>query len=563
MKRILRLLALLLLPGVASAVNDAAKPPAPTVQVNPADEQPRQIDIVGVAEGRQATYTGGIWLMATANVELALVPSPLEGDGLKVPVSSIRVNSNAPFALQIGTPRLLTVSVDTDLSRGLLHGALKLSSTSSPSVQFPPISISLSLTPKPNIATLPAPLSFKATRCLGPLSCGIARLLVPSGEIRSALHWQLADYAFSGASVQIPAIASLHDDKGGDVVYLRVGKWSDDESAVLQPLDTALPRPNEKAMDAAFRIDPLWTAGHYQGQYSISVKDAALLTVPISLDVRDGPLLALGVLILGIFLGRVIQATNSARAQSQMKLLDRYNSISSAVSAIQYAPNRRLLEISLEDARVDIRLMSRSEQDITNELDLIDKLAADSLKLDMLTAQIVNEADPDREARLQAALDAARAAINAKDIATADTKIAQVVSLLAESAGALQRAAAATADAVPVPARDKGMRVGSLTRETATAAPARKGLSQAMAKALSWLSGTEPLGVGWYYYGRPLLFFLLLVLLAFVGLYNSYIRNATFGAEGIYDYMSLFLWGISADVAQKSLQQLSLTRAAA
>ena len=84
-----------------------------------------------------------------------------------------------------------------------------------------------------------------------------------------------------------------------------------------------------------------------------------------------------------------------------------------------------------------------------------------------------------------------------------------------------------------------------------------------MAKALSWLSGAEPLGVGWYYYGRPLLYFLLLVLLAFVGLYNSYIRNATFGAEGVYDYMSLFLWGISADVAQKSLQQLSLTRAAA
>lgn len=80
-------------------------------------------------------------------------------------------------------------------------------------------------------------------------------------------------------------------------------------------------------------------------------------------------------------------------------------------------------------------------------------------------------------------------------------------------------------------------------------------------QGLSLLSGATPIDSSWYYsFGRPLMFLLLLILLAFVGLYNSYIKNATFGSEGYFDYLSLFLWGISADVAQKTLQNLTLTR---
>jgi len=85
----------------------------------------------------------------------------------------------------------------------------------------------------------------------------------------------------------------------------------------------------------------------------------------------------------------------------------------------------------------------------------------------------------------------------------------------------------------------------------------------AVVRSLSWLSGAEPFdGSFLYAYIRPFLFLLLLVLLASVGLYNSYVKNATFGVEGYFDYLSLFLWGISADVAQKTLQNLSLSKSA-
>jgi hypothetical protein len=60
---------------------------------------------------------------------------------------------------------------------------------------------------------------------------------------------------------------------------------------------------------------------------------------------------------------------------------------------------------------------------------------------------------------------------------------------------------------------------------------------------------------------QPLLFLVLLALLMLVGLKYLYIDapgGATFGSSGAYDHLGLFLWGLSADVAQRTLQQLTL-----
>jgi hypothetical protein len=46
-----------------------------------------------------------------------------------------------------------------------------------------------------------------------------------------------------------------------------------------------------------------------------------------------------------------------------------------------------------------------------------------------------------------------------------------------------------------------------------------------------------------------------------VGLKTLYVDNgASFGAEGLYDYLGLFMWGLSAEVAQSTLQNLRLPR---
>jgi hypothetical protein len=85
-----------------------------------------------------------------------------------------------------------------------------------------------------------------------------------------------------------------------------------------------------------------------------------------------------------------------------------------------------------------------------------------------------------------------------------------------------------------------------------------KGLSQTVAAGVGRFAGTR-----WdraerdYHLVRPLLGGLLLVLLWFIGYQSLYLNgSATFGSGGVADYLPLFVWGLSADIAQRTLQSL-------
>jgi hypothetical protein len=63
---------------------------------------------------------------------------------------------------------------------------------------------------------------------------------------------------------------------------------------------------------------------------------------------------------------------------------------------------------------------------------------------------------------------------------------------------------------------------------------------------------------GTLYVIRPLLYLVLVIFLAVVGLDTLYINSgATFGANPIGDYLGLVLWGLSADVAGRTLGNLT------
>ena len=60
-----------------------------------------------------------------------------------------------------------------------------------------------------------------------------------------------------------------------------------------------------------------------------------------------------------------------------------------------------------------------------------------------------------------------------------------------------------------------------------------------------------------YWFVRPVLYGVLLVGLTIVGLNTLYIeKGETFGARPLSDYFGLLLWGLSADVASRSLSGL-------
>jgi hypothetical protein len=103
-----------------------------------------------------------------------------------------------------------------------------------------------------------------------------------------------------------------------------------------------------------------------------------------------------------------------------------------------------------------------------------------------------------------------------------------------------------------------GRLVGKLAPPTAAAAAQPAQPPSNLTRFLEWLAGTPRSAaqppLRWV---RALLFFLLLVLLALLGWQTLYIQNgANFGVGGFLDYLGLFLWGLSADITQRTLQTL-------
>jgi len=515
--------------------------PLPGAVTISAPASQRSLIIAGVAEGKAASYKNSLWISADADIaSLDVVPTELVGPGGPIPVSS--VHPNGPLTLRKNVPKELIVSIDTALPQGSFTGKLVLSVSGDASSSIESIPLTLNLTPKPSVVVIPATFAFKATHCGTPVTCQIADWLLPAEVADSSRSWQLSNQTPAAVDWTSSTLI-LRGDKTGDFIDVGLTKRSPSSNNSRSPPDqpVALPfaLPANRSTTLSFDFDRAkMKADHYQGQYRAELGGSNAIVVPFTLDVRDGPLLPFLVLILGIALGRLIQSTNTPRAQAQMRLLDKYNQVSVVVESVGQVPAKQSLQLRLGQTLVDIRRMSRSEAEIGTQLDLVLRLAADSDNLDTVELRIQKvTADPPKS-QLLTLLAAARAAILSADSATAEKNLSTIDTLLS---GSVSRAPALVA---PIPAPPNSQTKPNL-----------------LLRCLSWLSGAETINGEWFYsYGRPLMFLLLLILLSLVGLYNSYIKNATFGVEGYFDYLSLFLWGISADVAQKTLQNLSLSR---
>jgi hypothetical protein len=79
------------------------------------------------------------------------------------------------------------------------------------------------------------------------------------------------------------------------------------------------------------------------------------------------------------------------------------------------------------------------------------------------------------------------------------------------------------------------------------------------------IGGTGTAGVSLYYrYVRPLMHFSFLLVLVVYGVWQHYSGGAdaaTFGAQGISQYAGLFLWGVSSEIVNKTLQTITFKRA--
>ena len=245
----------------------------------------------------------------------------------------------------------------------------------------------------------------------------------------------------------------------------------------------------------ALRVDTgLLGADRYKGELLFSFAGGeAPLAVPADVSVRHSPLFPAIVLLLALFLGRRTKGEGAPTNLARMELL---------------------FDLEVLDWQIGQIDAGNIQQQLFGKVNGVRQLVLDG-EVDQARSEL---------AEVRAMMDTGVEA----------TSPARAAVARAENTAARLRAAPASAAAAGLTAPERAISWAAQTLSGAEArAPTRKELL-----------------------ARPLGYLLLLALLVAIGLQTLYLSSATFGSAGVWDYLSLVLWGMSADIAQRTLQDL-------
>ena len=293
-------------------------------------------------------------------------------------------------------------------------------------------------------------------------------------------------------------------------------------------------------------------ADHYTGSvYLTVVGQSNSLKVPVDFNVRSGPLWPLLVLLFSILLGRLFKF-----------MQDKGNAIADALESI----NRlefRLRDVNPEDADI-IAPMLRSARDLVNQ----DKAADAAAAVNAISARLSTLGELTQiEARLTGKESNPAVASILSDIRQArenirlqqDDKAKTLVSKIKDALVAL----AATpltgmADADNSDFADAVARADAASAAVAVLGTVRKTAGNRLRSGLALLSGLsgEFRAEATLFLARPILWLALLLGLLALGLKTLYVDNLVFGADPFTDFLGLTFWGLSADVASRTLSGL-------
>jgi len=274
---------------------------------------------------------------------------------------------------------------------------------------------------------------------------------------------------------------------------------------------------------------------------SYIVRNALRTDVVASVQVRSAAFWALVAILLGVVAGRVAGVLATAGFEQKLLYFPRYQSLKNKLASLPQ-DLRTFLESYLEDAWNAVleggNALTNSQVFWTLERQFAFAEQAELLRVDILKILPPGEQ--------QAALDELeKALVEVRKRAPVFENVIQAFAMIRRM---LQNHASGT----------------SKVQTPLWPEPLKPLLPTFGVKFLSSLAGTGTEGVGFYYrYMRPLMHLTLLLVLVIYGMWQHYTSGAdaaTFGAQGISQYAMLFLWGVSSDIVNKTLQSISFKR---
>ena len=391
-------------------------------------------------------------------------------------------------------------------------------------------------------------IRLQLVNCQWGLDCAITKLLLPASATINQRELKFDNSTQSSINVLNAAAVVQGNSTGYQLT----------NSAISFPQEIQ-PLPANQIVSIPLTLNRSQIPpDQYGGSIYLTLQNRGTrLTLPINLSVRNGPLLPLIVLFFGVILGRLFKYMQE-RGEPQAKSLGEVYRLRGDIERSELeAQSKHLLlamvpEVETMVVREQLDDVPVQIQKIRDRLDILTKLQSLETQLNEQAEKLPTDADifttPIRKVR--------RLIAEKKD-AEAKTELEKISEKLdthdsTRGAGdaslelykrSIQEAVTAT-DRINQPGTIQNRPVDQLAKFQRFFLTLSGVSERVRAEATFWVV-------------RPLLSLILLVGLSAVGMGSLYVENgATFGARPFSDYLGLILWGLSADVASRSLSSL-------
>lgn len=379
------------------------------------------------------------------------------------------------------------------------------------------------------------------------LDCKLAKLLLPASAFSTKWELQFDNPNLTSVNVLNSKIVI----KGSKTNYQLISPTIE-----LPQAKQSLPANQIVDLPLTWKRDSMPPDNYTGAIYLTLAEQNNRLNIPVNLNVRSGPFIPLLVLFFGVILGRIFKYMQE-RGEPQAEVLQQVNRLQ---EDIENAPeeDKKILTPMIDQARQAVYREKFEQAEV--------RIKAIEARFELLTElrtletnlkgkeqhPVVKEAmEKITQARQSLILNNESEA--KKILEEVRTDIPKLTSLMGSSASdegiseKLEQASKKALDSInrSIEAEKDLAPISNGWKHVQSFLIIFSGVSdQVRAEATFWIV-------------RPLLGIILLIGLSIVGIGSLYVENGkTFGSNPFPDYLGLVLWGLSADVASRSLSSL-------
>lgn len=475
--------------------------------------------------------------IATCVVMLAAIGTSAAGQNLDVrPVEITATPTDRQAAakgyLRLMAPKDLLVQTDGVRQAGEYEGDFDLYVVDPQHTDAEPVHktvrVTATVSAMPKLVLVGAqPIVWTVVHCSNWVTCLVVDKFLPTAMRHDSKAMVVEDRRSAGASIDAQLLTAT-------------ANGTEAKASVATERIETVPPGNRYRATATFKRAEL-VPGVYPAVVELKPHDRGdALSQPVTVDARVGPFVALLAIVAGVFVGRLSQMLSAPLFQFQSGLLGRVYQIRSEAERITDALLKAVILERLKSAMDRIELAGAADAAIAADVEGAAAQTVAGLRFDRFVTLVAQVPDVTKRGELERRADEIRQVILKGQVNDAASQLdaAEVESGAPPVAGSLAfgRHAAVT-ESKPGKRADEPLllRVVCALAGTRSPAPARVK----------------------YVVAKPALFLVLLVVLCLTGFNTLYVKAAAgFGSAGLFDQLGLFMWGLTADVAQGALQRL-------